>query len=374
MHKLGRNDPCSCGSGRKFKRCCLNRSGRPIVTPLELLKHIDPETLRHLQRASLVGQVRPSVHADWNGKKWVAVGDRILASHRWKTFHDFLYDHVIDVLTPAWYQSEIAKPREQCHIFIQWYRAVCDLHAGQPRGHDGTMIVRADGPAAAYMLLAWDLYVLRHHQALLDSIVRRLKSSDHFQAARHELFAAAACVRAGCKIRHEDERDKTTQHPEFLATHMESGREFWVEAKSRHRDGVLGRPGTNTVTTETRAGIERLLREGVRKRPTDGRLFVIMIDVNLPASNTSSPFEDHWCREVLDGACKRECPDGADPFDAVIFTNQPFHYLSPGADAPTMRSLMLCGKQHGTIPPGALVDVFDAVQKRRNVPAAFNDA
>jgi len=22
--KLGRNDPCSCGSGKKFKHCCLN--------------------------------------------------------------------------------------------------------------------------------------------------------------------------------------------------------------------------------------------------------------------------------------------------------------------------------------------------------------
>ena len=23
--KTGRNDPCPCGSGRKFKRCCINR-------------------------------------------------------------------------------------------------------------------------------------------------------------------------------------------------------------------------------------------------------------------------------------------------------------------------------------------------------------
>jgi uncharacterized protein YchJ len=22
-HKLGRNDPCPCGSGRKYKKCCL---------------------------------------------------------------------------------------------------------------------------------------------------------------------------------------------------------------------------------------------------------------------------------------------------------------------------------------------------------------
>ena len=27
--KLGRNDPCSCGSGKKFKKCCLDREARP---------------------------------------------------------------------------------------------------------------------------------------------------------------------------------------------------------------------------------------------------------------------------------------------------------------------------------------------------------
>jgi hypothetical protein len=23
-HQTGRNDPCRCGSGKKFKRCCMN--------------------------------------------------------------------------------------------------------------------------------------------------------------------------------------------------------------------------------------------------------------------------------------------------------------------------------------------------------------
>ncbi|CAN5199010.1 hypothetical protein BH24PSE2_BH24PSE2_08750 [soil metagenome] len=26
--KTGRNDPCPCGSGRKYKRCCLDKSKR----------------------------------------------------------------------------------------------------------------------------------------------------------------------------------------------------------------------------------------------------------------------------------------------------------------------------------------------------------
>ena len=24
-HKIGRNDPCPCGSGLKFKKCCINK-------------------------------------------------------------------------------------------------------------------------------------------------------------------------------------------------------------------------------------------------------------------------------------------------------------------------------------------------------------
>lgn len=25
MNSIGRNDPCSCGSGKKYKRCCLDK-------------------------------------------------------------------------------------------------------------------------------------------------------------------------------------------------------------------------------------------------------------------------------------------------------------------------------------------------------------
>ena len=25
MSKIGRNDPCPCGSGKKYKQCCINK-------------------------------------------------------------------------------------------------------------------------------------------------------------------------------------------------------------------------------------------------------------------------------------------------------------------------------------------------------------
>ncbi len=33
MFKIGRNAPCPCGSGKKYKKCCLlNQDGRPAAT------------------------------------------------------------------------------------------------------------------------------------------------------------------------------------------------------------------------------------------------------------------------------------------------------------------------------------------------------
>lgn len=30
-HKVGRNDPCPCGSGKKYKSCCLLKAKTPIL-------------------------------------------------------------------------------------------------------------------------------------------------------------------------------------------------------------------------------------------------------------------------------------------------------------------------------------------------------
>lgn len=37
--KIGRNDPCPCGSGKKYKQCCLKNSsaGRPLKFKAKVL-------------------------------------------------------------------------------------------------------------------------------------------------------------------------------------------------------------------------------------------------------------------------------------------------------------------------------------------------
>jgi tetratricopeptide (TPR) repeat protein len=45
MKKPGRNDPCPCGSGKKYKKCCLNNpamAGTFIYTDLDILSNKVP--------------------------------------------------------------------------------------------------------------------------------------------------------------------------------------------------------------------------------------------------------------------------------------------------------------------------------------------
>ena len=49
MKKIGRNDPCPCGSGKKYKKCCLNKSaskGNFVYTDLDQLSNRVPALIK----------------------------------------------------------------------------------------------------------------------------------------------------------------------------------------------------------------------------------------------------------------------------------------------------------------------------------------
>ena len=49
-HKIGRNDPCPCGSGLKYKKCCLGKSPSTHLPPINSLTHNDPKGKRWLNQ------------------------------------------------------------------------------------------------------------------------------------------------------------------------------------------------------------------------------------------------------------------------------------------------------------------------------------
>jgi len=342
------------------------QKGAPPQEHLDFLK-------QEFERREQFGEVRPAIHANWRGKKWVGVGDQLFGGD-WRFFPDFLQEYIKSVLSPDWGNAEIAKPLEDRHPVMQWHDGMCRFQQSRPRDPDGTMCFVPDGCTMAYLLLAYDLYSLRHHQSLQSVVVDRLKNNDQFQGARYELFVAATCIRAGYDIEFEDESDRSRKHPEFRALHRETKQEVAVEAKSRHRQGVLGQSGDPPGGDRVRTRIGQLLNRALQKA---GALpFVIFIDVNVPPTD-ESPFEKPWFKDVLrsiDHSGATAETDN-DPFNLIVFTNHPFHYVSPGDTAPSPEAVAVFGR-NPRIPVtdlSVLLEIHDAALKFGNVPQHFDE-
>jgi hypothetical protein len=218
------------------------------------------------------GHVKPIVHADFQGHKFVAVGNTLHRSKKWRTFTDFLIDYLKRKLGQEWGQEQMAKPLSERHVIAQWYDALCAFQRGHVRGPDGLFSAVPDGPTLAYLTLAYDLYLIEGDGLLQETVLRRLKHPDQFQGARYELAVAATMMRAGFTVKYEDESDTTRKHPEFTAVHTATGTTVAVEAKSRVRPGVLGakdqrrqRPGVKPDVGAFRLGIEEQFKKALGK-------------------------------------------------------------------------------------------------------------
>jgi hypothetical protein len=303
------------------------------------------------------------------------VNDQFLNSPNWKTPADFFLDYLKHVMTREWGQAELAKPLADRHPVMQWYDAMCRLQAlaKQQAGPDGVFCVTPSGAMRAYMLLAYDLYILQHHGLLEDRLLHRLRHQDQYQGARHELFAAATCVRAGFDIKHEDESDGSSKHTEFTATHRQTGMSICVEAKSKHRDGVLGKPGNRVEDDKLQNGLRRLINDALKK-PHKHPL-VIFLDLNLPPrlpTHETPEWLERFADPILYGIDRK---GGEDPWDLLVFSNQPDHYARDDGPAPGGYALGMLGKNAriGSSPPSELVALIDAANKFGALPNRFEE-
>jgi hypothetical protein len=70
--KIGRNDPCSCGSGRKYKNCCLDDqgSGLPPEGPEGVFAETG-ETKRFAKMGGLFTSARKKIFPTCMGHGWL---------------------------------------------------------------------------------------------------------------------------------------------------------------------------------------------------------------------------------------------------------------------------------------------------------------
>jgi len=375
-NKVGRNDSCPCGSGKKYKKCCLlspDDIKKPGI-PIEVIKKFQKHQHNEAERERLYGKTRPILHANFKGHKLVFVGSQLhwAKEDKWKTFQDFLLDYIKTALGSDWGNAELKKPFEERHQILKWYDAMCRFQQSQTKGEDGIYVAVPNGAFAAYLSVAYDLYVLRHHSALQKNIIERLRHPDQFQGACYELFATATCIRAGFSVEFEDEKDGSKKHPEFIATHKGNGQKVSVEAKSKHREGVLGYPGQQDTDEGVRLRVGGLINQALKKKSTHP--LVIFVDVNVPpivAERILGVPPPNGIAKALDQVAKGD--NGKDLFNMILFTNHPHHYGRDDEPDPKKHIVSVISQNQKIILeyPQILLDLNQAALQYGNIPAEF---
>lgn len=321
--KVGRNDPCPCGSGIKYKKC----HGATTATPLsaipegmktEIEKLLRLKQTQEIQRQQQQGFGKPIISTLSNGIRFIAVGDKIFRSAKWKSFHDFLQDYIKSLIDNRWADNELKKPHTERHPLMIWYEMTV-RHNNQHLREPGTVVtIPITGAGAAYLGLAYNLYLVAHNVKVQETLLKRLVKKDQFYGAFYEAFVVGILIRAGFEIEFEDETDSTTSHCELTATFPKTGKKFSVEAKMR---------GPNKKS----ADVGNQLYAALKKRAQHTR--IVFIEVNMPDDCNDEKATVNL-RQALNGIRGREQTlmiDGQPAPPAYVFvTNNPHEYSLNG--------------------------------------------
>ena len=184
--KIGRNQPCPCGSGKKFKRCHgAPDSGQGSVRRLE---SIPPEVMRELARRQALeirrrqqqGLGRPVISGMLEDHRLVTVGNRLYASDKVQTFHDFLRDYIPKVFGTEWVRAEREKPAELQHPVMRWALQSFADYRRMAVEVDGFLSAPANGAMRSLLGLSYNLYLTAHNVALQEAFIKRLKHPGTF--------------------------------------------------------------------------------------------------------------------------------------------------------------------------------------------------
>ena len=356
---------------------------------MEKGKSPPPEVIEKVQRllqqkaeanrrwAERYGHVPQPITNQSFGKRLIAVRNVIYSLETHKYFGDFLRDFVSVVFGEEWWRVEIAKAEPERHPVAQWWVDSTRYMSRQPMEPDGSRRGLPSGAVAAFMAFAYDLYVVSHVDGLDDLLLNRLKTTGLFQGARHELFAEATCIRAGFTIEREDEQDGSRRHAEFTALHKATGQRISVEAKSKHRPGLMGQPGQPESHDKLRLRFGRLINDAVRKNPAHP--LVIFLDTNLPfraADRLLTPqagnAPSRLLNKLLDQVKKQH--GGKDPYSMIVFTNHPHQYAAKDEKDPKKHLYSIVSDDTHVPNVEALLSLHQAVTLYGNIPNKFPES
>ena len=275
------------------------------------------ELARRHQREAQQGLGAPIVSETLRDRRFVAVGDRLYHSLRWKTFHDFLWQYPGYVFGDEWIKAETAKPENERHPVFQLRQRVGAFLKSQQKGTGEINSAPMNGDVEAYFRLAYHLYLVNHNCRIPEDVLRRLRDKNLYHGAAHEIYVTATFLKAGFKVTHENERDSTRSHCEFAAEHKASGKRFSVEAKAR--------------TVETTRMRDRLTEALLKK--ADHPL-IAWIAINAPAANWQAAMDvlKDAMKELRDREAKAVVEGQALQPAYVIVSNNPYLFAGDSTD------------------------------------------
>lgn len=326
--KIGRNDPCPCGSGEKHKKCCLIRQERHLT-------QVDINNSYTLLRAKR--EPEPHLHIVpsivHKGYRWRSIWSTLHYRPLAETFHEFIRSILLtSTFGEDWRKNQMALIPEERHILIQWVESYEDWkRANQTdenkEGDSEVWGAIPTGEVQALSSLAYDTYCLQIVNRLPDFLIKRLKDRQQFQGVRYEIAVAAIIARAGFEITFLDDVVKDQMHCEFIAKQKGTGIEIGVEAKSRHRTGVLHEKGEFDYTDDVRGDVRRLFKKARSQKP-ENIPYIIFIDLNLPSTPNVPLNKKPWFDDINKMLDKYGTPsaENLDPFNALFLTNFSYHY------------------------------------------------
>jgi hypothetical protein len=364
--KVGRNDPCPCGSGKKYKKCCLLNVA--LHSPATLSS--DVKSIIGLQNNSAEPYLDLVSSVAWKGYRWRAVFNQIHYRPIRETFHEFLINVIKWTFGEQWWKHQIKMKPTERHVVISWNYALSEFqkqHSNDAhRETDGvTYTAEAPGPLCALLSLGYDFFCLQSENQLPEFLVERLRRHREFQGARYEIAAAAIMARSGFEIRFLDELAVQEKHCEFIATHKGTRIRIGVEAKSRVRSGVIHEKGEFNYMDDWK-GILNLIRRAKKQKPT-GLPFFIFVDVNLPPSPSVLFDQKPWVADLKRAIEELEKPSSRNPqpWTALIPTNFSHHYGSmEGKSCRDVPVLLLSLYPENPIPDLILLNVITETLNR----------
>lgn len=337
MSKLGQNNPCHCGSGKKYKKCHLQQDQEREQARLRALpvgrdgpsradiaammrQHEAQEEIRRVQQ----GLGKPIISNMFKDHRIVAVGNTVHWSKGWKTFPDFLNDYIKKTLGSDWGNAEFKRPLAERHPILQWHDACARYQFETIKENGQVASAQITGVVACYLGLAYSLYLISHNVELQARLVKRLIDPVQFQGAYYELIVANTLIRAGFTLELEDETDGASKHCEFSAVSRATGKKYWVEAKMRSVSGILGKTDADgTKSDNPLSHLSYHITEALKKPAGDDRLIFVELNAPFNPGDGNKPVWVEKAHHALVGYERRHGEANA----YVIVTNLPFHRM-----------------------------------------------